>query len=65
LRFLLIFVDPFVILLMAHSLGWALHERQAVGYTTRKGVRLMRITLHIGAFTVTIIVKRRNRHPAR
>ena len=32
------------------------------GYTTRKGVLLMRITLHIGAFTVTIIVKSRNRH---
>jgi len=25
----------------------------------------MRITLHIGAFTVTIVVKRRNRHPDR
>ncbi len=25
----------------------------------------MRITLHIGAFTVTIIVKRRNRHPGK
>ena len=46
-------------------MGWALHERQAVGYTTRKGVLLMRITPHIGPFTVTIIVKRRNRHPAR
>ena len=45
---------------------WALYERQAVGYTTRKGVLLMRITLHIGPYTVTIIVKRReNRHPAR
>ncbi len=43
----------------------ALHERQAVGYTTRKGVLLMRITLHIGAFTVTIIVKSRNRHSAK
>ncbi len=43
----------------------ALHKRQAVSYTTRKGVRLMRITLHIGAYTVTIIVKRRNRHPGR
>jgi hypothetical protein len=32
------------------------------GYTTRKGVLLMRITLHIGTFTVTIIVKSRNRH---
>lgn len=27
----------------------------------RKGVRLMRITLHIGKFTVTIIVKSSNR----
>ena len=35
------------------------------GHTTRKGVRLMRITLHIGAFTVTIIVKSRNRHSAK
>lgn len=44
----------------------ALHIRQAVGHTTRKGVRLMRITIHIGAFTVTIIVKKReNRHPGR
>ena len=43
-----------------------LHRRQAVGHTTRKGVRLMRITLHIGAFTVTIIVKKReNRHSAK
>jgi len=25
----------------------------------------MRITLHIGAFTVTIVIKRRNRHPGR
>jgi len=32
-------------------------QRQAVGHTTRKGVRLMRITLHIGPFTVTIIAK--------
>ena len=30
--------------------------------TSVEEVRLMRITLHIGAFTVTIIVKRRNRH---
>ena len=30
-----------------------------------KGGEAMRITLHIGAYTVTIIVKRRNRHPAR
>lgn len=40
-------------------------QRQAVGYTTRKGVLLMRITLHIGRFTVTIIVKSRNRHSAK
>ena len=46
-------------------MGWALHERQAVGHTTRKGVLLMRITLHIGRFTVTIIVKSRNRHSAK
>lgn len=46
-------------------MGWALHERQAVSYTTRKGVLLMRITLHIGRFTVTIIVKSRNRHSAK
>ena len=32
------------------------------GYTPAKGVLLMRITLHIGRFTVTIIVKSRNRH---
>ena len=50
---------------MAHSMSWALHERQAVGYTTRKGVLSMRITLHIGRFTVTIIVKSRNRHSAK
>ncbi len=43
----------------------ALHKRQAVGHATRKGVRLMRITLHIGSFTVTIIVKRGNRPPGR
>ena len=46
-------------------MGWALHERQAVSYTTRKGVLSMRITLHIGRFTVTIIVKSRNRHSAK
>ena len=32
---------------------------------TRKGGEAMRITLHIGIFTVTIIVKSRNRHPGR
>ncbi len=34
-------------------------------HTFVKEVRQMRITLHIGPFTVTILVKRRNRHPAR
>ena len=32
---------------------------------TRKGGEAMRITLHIGPFTVTIIVKSRNRHSAK
>ena len=59
------FAAGHVILSMAHSMSWALHERQAVGYTTRKGVLPMRITLHIGRFTVTIIVKSRNRHSAK
>ena len=43
----------------------ALRKRQAVGHTTRKGVSPMRITIHIGPFTVTVIVKSRNRHPGR
>ena len=30
-----------------------------------KGGETMRITLHIGSFTVTIIVKSRNRHSAK
>ena len=34
-------------------------------YILRKGVTLMRITLHIGPYTVTIIVKRGNRHSAK
>ena len=45
-----------------------LHIRQAVGYTTRKGVKLMRITFHVRDFQVTILIKkwkRKNRHPAR
>ncbi len=41
------------------------YKRQAVSRTTRKGVRHMRITFHIGSFTITIIVKSRNRHPDR
>ena len=47
------------------NLTVALQQRQAVGHTTREGVLPMRITLHIGRFTVTIIVKSRNRHPGR
>jgi len=32
----------------------------------QKEVRLMRITFHVGDFTVTVMIrKRRNRHPAR
>ena len=40
-------------------------RRRAVSHTTPKGGEAMWITLHIGPFTVTIIVKSRNRHPAR
>lgn len=40
-------------------------QRQAAGYISVKEVMLMRITLHIGAFTVTIIVKRNRRHSAK
>ncbi|CUO71694.1 Uncharacterised protein [Flavonifractor plautii] len=58
-RFLLLSVDCCAIL----STGAA--QRQAVSHTSRKGVRPMRITLHIGRFTVTIIVKSRNRHSAK
>ena len=45
----------------------ALHERQAVSHTTRKGVMVMPITLtfHILYWTVTIRVKSRNRHSAK
>ena len=39
-------------------------NRQAVGYHLRKEVMVMRITLHIGSFTITVIVKRNNRHLA-
>ena len=34
-------------------------------YYLREEVKRMRITLHIGRFTVTIIVKSRNRHSAK
>ena len=37
----------------------ALRKRQAVSHIPGEGVRPMRITLHIGRFTVTIIVKSR------
>ena len=42
-------------------------QRQAVSYTTRKGVRLMPITLtlHILGFVITIKVKSENRHSAK
>ena len=44
-------------------MGWALHERQAVGYTTRKGVKHLPITItfHVFIYTITITVKQ-NRH---
>ena len=44
-----------------------LHKRQAVGHTTREGVRLVPITLtfHIFGYVVTIRVKSENRHPGR
>ena len=36
------------------------------GYILREEVRLMRITFHVGDFTVTIMIKkRRNRHSAK
>lgn len=40
-------------------------RRRAVGHITPEGGDAMRITLHIGRFTVTIIVKSRNRHSAK
>lgn len=45
----------------------ALHIRQAVfGLLPPKGGEGMRLTIHIGTFTVTIIVKKRkNRHSAK
>ncbi len=35
---------------------------KAAGHTTPKGGDYMRITFHVGQFTVTIVVKSRNRH---
>ncbi len=47
-------------------LSVALHKRTGGWPTPPKGGGVMRITLHIGAFTVTIVVKKReNRHPGR
>ena len=40
-----------------HPTSW-----QAVGHMTPKGGDCMRLTFHIGQYTVTIIVKSRNRH---
>ena len=50
-----------------HAGGKALHKTAGgSAYHFRKEVKLMRITIHIGIFTVTIIIKKRkNRHPAR
>ena len=61
------FIDKFCFLLYNNSalMGGrddTIHGRRFGGHF-RKEVHAMRITLHIGAFTVTIIVKRReNRH---
>ena len=43
----------------------ALQSGRRLANIPRKGVRLMRITLHIGKFTVTIIVKSNYRHSAK
>ena len=43
----------------------ALHSGRRLANIPRKGVKLMRITLHIGKYTVTIIVKSNNRHSAK
>lgn len=41
----------------------AAHSAGGFGYNLREGVRHVRLTIHIGKFTVTIIVKKRgNRH---
>ena len=42
----------------------ALPKRRRLAIIFRKEVMLMRITLHIGRFTVTVIVKSNNRHSA-
>ena len=38
---------------------------QAVGHHLRKEVSLMRITFHIGKYTITIIVKKRKEQASR
>ena len=43
----------------------ALQSGRRLANIPRKGVKLMRITLHIGKFTVTIIVKSNYRHSAK
>lgn len=42
-----------------------LHNGRRLDYLLRKEVMSMRITLHIGRFTITIIVKDNNRHSAK
>ena len=61
------FAAGHVILSMAHSMSWALHERQAVGYILREEVVDMpiTITLHILGYVVTIRIKSENRHSAK
>lgn len=44
----------------------ALHSgRRLVNIPRKRGGKLMRITLYIGKYTVTIIVKSNNRHSAK
>ena len=54
-------------MVLPHKAAEALHIRQAVfGLLPPKGGEGMRLTIHIGTFTVTIIVKKRkNRHSAK
>ena len=53
--------------LSAEMCSYYLREVSAemCSYYLREEVKRMRITLHIGRFTVTIIVKSRNRHSAK
>jgi len=45
----------------------ALHNgRRSVSHSYKKGVRQMRITVYIGNFTITVIIrKKQNRHSAK